>query len=100
MPWRLVRLQQNPDHKKFSSLYNTVVVTFFPYRYSFRRAQTWEASPLKNPIEPPQSNGRDFSYKYWTPETEIDHRPTTTSSGHRVRWRRCNKIWKEYPKER
>ena len=26
LPWRL-RLQSNPDHKKFSSLYNTVVVT-------------------------------------------------------------------------
>ena len=26
--WRL-RLQENPDHMKFSSLYNTAVVTFF-----------------------------------------------------------------------
>ena len=31
--WRL-RLQENPDHKKVSSLYNTAVVTFFPYLYS------------------------------------------------------------------
>ena len=27
-----------PDHKKFSSLYNTVAVTFFPYLYSCRRS--------------------------------------------------------------
>ena len=26
----LLRLQENPDHKKVSSLYNTAVVTFFP----------------------------------------------------------------------
>ena len=31
--WRL-RLQESPDHKKVSSLYNTAVVTFFPYLYS------------------------------------------------------------------
>ena len=30
LPW--------PDYKKFSSLYNTVVVIFFPYLYSCRRS--------------------------------------------------------------
>ena len=35
--WRL-RLQENPDHKKFSSLYDTVVVIFYPYLYSWRRS--------------------------------------------------------------
>ena len=37
LPWRL-RLQKKTDHKKFSSLYNTVVVIFLPYLYSWRRS--------------------------------------------------------------
>ena len=37
LPWQL-RLQRNPDHKKFSSLYNTVVVTFVSYLYSWSRS--------------------------------------------------------------
>ena len=32
-------IAKNPDHKKFSSLYNTVVATFFPYLYSCRRSK-------------------------------------------------------------
>ena len=35
--WRL-RLQENPDHQKVSSLYNTAVVTFFPCLYSRRHS--------------------------------------------------------------
>ena len=54
LPWRL-RLQQNPDHKKFSSLYNTVVVIFFNIftHGDVIDAQTWGVSPQKNPVEPP-----------------------------------------------
>ena len=52
--WRL-RLQENPDHKKVSSLYNTAVVTFFPYLYS--RRPSWRSNlgdiPPKNLVEPP-----------------------------------------------
>ena len=33
MPWQF-RLQLNPDHNKFASLYNLVEVTVFPYLYS------------------------------------------------------------------
>ena len=47
---------KNQDHKTFLSLYNTVVVIFFPYLYSWRRivnAQTWEVSSQKNSVEPP-----------------------------------------------
>ena len=39
--WRLW-LQENPDHKKVSSLYNTAVVTFFPYLYS--RRHSWRSN--------------------------------------------------------
>ena len=55
--WRL-RLQENPDHKKVSSLYNTAVVTFFhisTHAYIVD-VQTSEVSPLENPVEPPQKS--------------------------------------------
>ena len=52
--WRL-RLQENPDQKKVSSLYNTVVVTFFHIstHADIVDVQTWDVLPLKNPVEPP-----------------------------------------------
>ena len=45
-----------PDHKKVSSLYNTAVVTFFhnSTHADVVDVQTWEVSPLKNPVEPPE----------------------------------------------
>ena len=39
--WRL-RLQENPDNQKVSSLYNTAVVPFFPYLYS--RQHSWRSN--------------------------------------------------------
>ena len=52
--WRL-RLRENSDHKKVSFLYNTAVVTFFHIstHADVVDVQTWEVSPLKNPVEPP-----------------------------------------------
>ena len=51
-----LRLQENPDHKKVSSLYNKAMVTFF-FNISTHAdivdVQTWEVSPLKNLVEPP-----------------------------------------------
>ena len=54
LPWRL-RLHENPDHKKVSSLYMTAVVTFFHIstHADIVDVQTWEVFPLKNPVEPP-----------------------------------------------
>ena len=52
--WRL-RLEENPDHQKVSSLYNTAVVTFFHIstHADIVDVQTWEVLPLKTPVEPP-----------------------------------------------
>ena len=40
------QIAMKPNHKKFSSLYNTVVVTFFPIftHGDVINAQTWEVS--------------------------------------------------------
>ena len=48
LPWQL-QLQYNPNHKKFSSLYNTVVVNFFHIftHGDVVNAQTSEVSPQK-----------------------------------------------------
>ena len=56
--WRL-RLQENPDHKKVSSLYNTAVVTFFPYLYS--RRHSWR--PNLGGIPPKKSSRATLGYK-------------------------------------
>ena len=49
------KTKSKEDHKKFSSLYNTVVVTFFHISIlaDVVNAQTWEVSTPKNPVEPP-----------------------------------------------
>ena len=49
-----LRCYGDSDHKNFPSLYNTAVVTFFPFPHAdVVNAQTWEVSPLKYPVEPP-----------------------------------------------
>ena len=42
--------------KTRSSLYSIVVVTFLPYltHADIVNTQTWEVSPQKNPVEPPE----------------------------------------------
>ena len=52
LPCRL-RLQKNPDHKKFSSIYITVVVIFFSYLNSWRCS--YKCSNLGG-IPPPKSS--------------------------------------------
>ena len=51
--WSVIKFSQ--QSRKFSSLYNTVMVTFFHIftHADIVNAQTWEVSTLNNPVEPP-----------------------------------------------
>ena len=81
LPWRL-RLQWNPDHKKFSSLNNTLAVTF-SHIYTHTgvvNAQTWKYPPWKI-----QTSHLKLKYKFhvrWTTVNYVSLGPGPAVIGH------------------